>query len=85
MCTAIMYAHACLFLLRLRQSGKKKKKFRMPKKPGSRKDEMKLALLRLKSIVQIDKTDGASLGEEGEIQPLDKDTESDASSIGTKN
>ena len=47
-------------LVRLRQSGKKKKRFRM-KKPGGRKDEMKLALLKLKSIVQQDQTDGSAL------------------------
>jgi len=46
--------------VRLRQSGKKKKRFRM-KKPGGKKDEMKLALLKLKSIVQQDQTDGSAL------------------------
>ena len=47
----------------LRQSGKKKKRFRL-KKPGGKKDEMKLVILKLKSIIQRDQTDGAAVGED---------------------
>lgn len=52
--------HALLFKLRL--SGKKKKKLTLHiKRSGGRKDEMKLALLRLKGIVHQEQTDGSSL------------------------
>lgn len=59
--------------LRLRQSTKKKKKINI-KRPGAKKDEMKLGLLQLKSIVQREQTDGGP----GGLQ----DSESDKGSLG---
>lgn len=78
----LSYLLRCVYfisLLRLRQSGKKKKKITLHmKRPGGRKDDMKLALLKLKTIVQRDQTDGAS--------PLPRhrfeDSESDKGSLG---
>ena len=69
-----------LLLFRLRLSGKKKKKFNLHvKRPGAKKDEMKLALLKLKGFIQRDQTDGAAL----EAGPyMDTDSGSDRGSIG---
>ena len=60
---------------RLRQSGKKKKKINIHVKRG-KKDDMKLALLKLKSIVQSEQTD--SPGPSRQIN----DSESDKGSVG---
>lgn len=53
--------HTIFLHPRLRQSGKKKKKLTLHiKRPGGRKDEMKLALLKLKMIIHSDQTDGGA-------------------------
>lgn len=68
--------------LRLRQSGKKKKKLTLHvKRPGARKDEMKLALLKLKTIVQHEQTDGGPTASLNEGQH-DRGSESDKGSLG---
>ena len=62
---------------RLRQSGKKKKKITIHvKRPGAKKDEMKLALLKLKTLVQREQTDGEPSG--GSPIPSKKDVDSDS-------
>lgn len=84
----LVHNYVCMVLLRLRQSGKKKKRIRI-KRPGGKKDEMKLMLLKLKSIVHMEQTDGGSLGEEGQREGRESltwehgDSESDKGSVDT--
>ena len=80
MCVCISYT---LTLYRLRQSGKKKKKIALHvKRPGAKKDEMKLALLKLRGFVQREQTDGG----QPEVSPLPSkqntaDSDSDKGSL----
>jgi hypothetical protein len=68
----LFFAHPC----RLRLSGKKKKKITLHmKRPGAKKDEMKLVLLKLKSIIQSEQTDSCPLpSRRGEDSESDKDS-----------
>lgn len=55
----------------------------MLKRPGGRKDEMKLALLKLKSFIQHEHTDGGETAVDSPIPSnQDRDSESDKGSLG---
>lgn len=73
-----------LTVLRLRQSGKKKKKITIHmKRPGGKKDEMKLALLKLKSLMQREQTDGGASGVSPIRSKPELDSDSDKGSLGS--
>ena len=69
--------------LRLRQSSKKKKKINLHVKfRGAKKDEMKLALLKLKGFMQLEQTDGVASNDNLILDGDDGDSESDRGSTG---
>lgn len=65
---------------RLRQSTKKKRKLNLHlKRPGARKDEMKLMLLKLKSFIHHEQTDSGGMV----VLPGERDSDSDRGSVGS--